>query len=102
MSDLDNCSKVVSMAHYILENKTTIRATAQAFNTPKSTVHHELNTRLKYLNRNLYNKVKKLLKQNFETKHIHGGEATKLKYLRIKDNININDEIEATIKISNK
>ena len=59
MSEINNCSKVIMMAHYILENNTTIRATAQAFNTPKSTVHHELNTRLKYVNRNLYVKVKK-------------------------------------------
>lgn len=98
MSEINNCSKVIMMAHYILENNTTIRATAQAFNTPKSTVHHELNTRLKYVNRNLYVKVKKLLRQNFETKHIHGGEATKLKYLKLKDEINPNDEIEAQYK----
>lgn len=97
MSDIDNCSKVIMMAHYILENKTTIRATAKAFNTPKSTVHHELNTKLKYLNKNLYNQVKKLLKENFETKHIHGGESTRLKYAKLKENININDEIEAQL-----
>lgn len=98
MSNIDNCSKVIMMAHYILENNTTIRATAQAFNTPKSTVHHELNTRLKYINRDLYTKVKKLLKQNFERKHINGGEATRLKYLKLKENININDKIEAQYK----
>ena len=98
MSDINNCSKVIMMANYLLENNTTIRATAQAFSTPKSTVHHELNTRLKYVNRNLYIKVKKLLRQNFETKHIHGGEATKLKYLKVKDEIKPNDEIESRYK----
>ena len=34
----------------ILENKTTIRATAKKFGIPKSTVHHDLSTKLKYIN----------------------------------------------------
>jgi len=27
-------------------------------------------------------------------KHIHGGESTKLKYEKLKQNININDELD--------
>ena len=52
--------RVLMLADYILENNTTIRATAKVFNIPKSTVHHDLSTKLKYINHNLYKKVKKL------------------------------------------
>lgn len=89
--------RVINLAYYILENQTTIRATAKTFNIPKSTVHHDLSTKLKYINHNLYKQVKNLLKNNFEIKHIHGGESTKLKYQKLKNIINKNDEIEATL-----
>ena len=55
-----NETVVENMAFFILENKTTIRATAKYFNIPKSTVHHNLSTKLKFINYNLYKKVKKL------------------------------------------
>ena len=89
--------RATTLAYYILENKTTIRSTANAFNIPKSTVHHDLSIKLKYLNLNLYNIVKKHLNNNFKIKHIHGGESTKIKYEKLKKNINKNDEIEALL-----
>jgi len=90
-------SQIVDMANYLLENKTTIRATAKIFNIPKSTIHNYLNTRLKHINLELYKQVKKLLKENFNIKHIHGGESTKKKYEKLKENININDKIEGIL-----
>lgn len=86
--DLD--TKTLQLAYYILENKTTIRATAKAFNIPKSTVHIYLSTRLKHINYPLYCDVKKLLIDNFNIKHIHGGETTKHKYLELKKEITKN------------
>ncbi len=94
-SDFD--SQIINLANYILENKTTIRATAKHFNIPKSTVHHYLSVKLKYINHSLFKKVKELLEQNFKIKHIHGGESTKNKYLKLKNLINKNDEIEALL-----
>ena len=47
MNDISN--RPIILANYILENKTTIRATAKEFNIPKSTVHHDLSVKLKYL-----------------------------------------------------
>lgn len=85
------------MACYILDNNTTIRATAQYFNIPKSTVHHNLSTKLKYIDYPLFKQVKHHLAQNFNVKHIHGGEATRLKYAKIKSAININDQLENII-----
>ena len=96
MIDDDIDERVYLLANYILDNQTTIRATAAAFNIPKSTVHHDLSTKLKYLNYPLFLQVKHLLDENFSVKHIHGGESTKHKYEQLKKEINCNDEIEYT------
>ena len=58
MKNYDNETRIISLANYILENQTTIRATAKEFNIPKSTVHHDLSTKLKNINFNLYKQVK--------------------------------------------
>ena len=89
--------RIIKLANYILDNQTTIRATAKVFGLAKSTVHHDLSFKLKYLNYSLYLQVKKLLENNFNIKHIHGGESTKLKYEKLKQEININDQLESLI-----
>ena len=95
MNYFDNETKIIDQAYFILNNKSTIRATAKEFGIPKSTVHHNLSNKLKYINYSLYKQVKNLLNENFSVKHIHGGEATKIKYEKLKQVINKNDEIEA-------
>ena len=82
------------LANHILEHNSTIRATAKDFGLPKSTVHHDLSVKLKYINYSLYLKVKKLLDKNFSIKHLHGGESTKQKYLALKQHIDNNDAYE--------
>ena len=93
--DLDN--RAVNLAYYILDNQTTIRATEKAFSLPKSTVHHDLSYKLKYIDYALYLKVKKLLEENFKIKHIHGGESTKHKYELLKMENKPNENIEYLI-----
>lgn len=93
----DYNSRPLELANYILENQTTIRATAKAFGIPKSTVHHDLSVKLKYINYSLYLEVKKLLDENFSIKHLHGGESTRLKYQALKQVINKYDEAEFSI-----
>ena len=90
-----NNEQILNIAQYILGNQTTIRATAKFFNIPKSTVHHHLTTKLKSINYGLFKEIKKLMTENFKIKHIHGGESTKKKYEKLKENININDDIVA-------
>ena len=87
-------SYIEAIAYHIIENNSTIRSTAQYFNRPKSTIHHDLSVKLKHINLPLYREVKKLLKTNFENKHIHGGESTKIKYQKLKEEINKNDELD--------
>ena len=95
MTNFDNNERVLMLANYILDNHTTIRATAKEFNIPKSTVHHDLSNKLKYINYSLFKQVKKLLDENFNIKHIHGGISTKIKYEKLKAEINKNDELDS-------
>lgn len=69
-------------ARYIISNKTTIRETAKHFGYSKSTVHNDVSNKLKKTNKKLFLKVNKILKNNFQEKHIRGGESTKNKYLK--------------------
>ena len=65
---------------YIVEHKSTVRATAAHFGISKSTVHKDVTQTLKRSNKNMYYEVKKILEQNKSERHIRGGEATKRKY----------------------
>ena len=88
----------LELAYHILDNNTTIRATAKAFNIPKSTVHHILKTNLKFVSYPLHKQVRELMIRNFNTKHIHGGEATKKKYEQLKNEINEYNEYEFKVE----
>lgn len=68
------------MGEYIIKTQSTVRSTAKIFGVSKSTVHKDVAQRLKYINPNLYKKVKKVLEINKSQRHIRGGMATKLKY----------------------
>lgn len=73
--------QIVDIANYILDNKLTIRSAGSFFNIPKSTLHYNLSNRLRKINIQLYFSLHNYLQNNFNEKHIRGGEATKLKYL---------------------
>jgi len=72
--------RACELGNYIIENKSTVRATAKKFGISKSTVHKDLTERLFYANRTLYNEVKELLEYNKSQRHIRGGIATRIKY----------------------
>ena len=72
--------RTLQEARYITSTQETIRQTAKVFNQSKSTVHNDLSKRLKGMDKDMYERVKKLLDQNFSEKHIRGGQSTKQKY----------------------
>lgn len=72
--------RAVSLAQYIIENKTTVRAAARQFGVSKSTVHKDLSERLPAFNRPLFLQVKEVLEENKAERHIRGGIATRKKY----------------------
>ena len=76
--------RCVVLGLYIVENNTTVRATASRFGISKSTVHKDVTQTLKSINKSLYLDVKSVLEKNKEERHLRGGEAPKQKYLVCK------------------
>lgn len=77
----------VAFGEYMVSHKATVRATAKAFGVSKSTVHKDLTQVLPMLSPSLFKKVKAVLEENKEQRHIRGGMATKQKYLGSHKNI---------------
>ena len=72
--------RAVELAHYLIENRTTVRAAAKKFGVSKSTVHKDLSERLPLYDRPLYLQVKAVMEENKAQRHIRGGLATRKKY----------------------
>lgn len=73
------------LGEYIRDEKATVRDCAGHFGISKSTVHKDVTQRLIRLNPTLYKGVREVLDTNKEERHIRGGEATKQKYLSLKN-----------------
>ncbi len=84
MSELEN--RTIEEAKYIIRTQQTVRESAKYFNISKSTLHSDLKNRLPKINFELYTKVCKILTAHFEQKHLRGGNATKLKWQRSREN----------------
>jgi len=77
-------NRVEEISDYILEKKETIRQTAKKYNISKSTVHKDIKERLKEIDLKKYNQIRIILNNHIETRHILGGQSTKLKYEKLK------------------
>ena len=76
--------RAISLAHYIIDSKDTVRGAAKKFGISKSTVHKDVSERLKKINPMLAQEVRIILDENKAERHIRGGMATKLKYSHLK------------------
>lgn len=72
--------RVLQIAAYIVEYKSTVRGVATVFNVSKSTVHKDVTERLPRINKELYRQVRDVLELNKSERHLRGGEATRKKY----------------------
>jgi len=72
------------LAEYIITQKATVRAAAGAFGISKSTVHKDVRERLKHIDPDLYESVRRILSYNKSVRHLRGGEATRKKYRQIR------------------
>lgn len=72
--------RVREAGQYILDTRATIRETAKFLKTSKSTIHKDIEIRLKEIDTECYNRVSEILRNNFEKKHINGGISTKKKW----------------------
>ena len=62
-----------------------MRQTASVFGVSKSTVHKDVTERLPLLNDVVAAKVRHILDNNKAERHLRGGEATKRKYLGMRE-----------------
>ena len=72
----------INLAHYIIESKDTVRGAARKFGISKSTVHKDVTERLEKINPMLAKEVREILDENKAERHIRGGRATKMKYMK--------------------
>ena len=73
--------RVIKCAEYIVETGCTVRACSAHFSISKSTVHKDVSERLKYVDTELYERVREILNLNLSERHIRGGNATREKYV---------------------
>ena len=78
---------IIEIANYILENRCTVRQCATAFGISKSAVHSYVNTKLKYIDIDLYDEVRGVLEYNLSVRHLRGGESTKKLYQKKNKNV---------------
>ena len=74
--------RAISLARYIIDSKDTVRGAAKKFCISKSTVHKDVTERLQKINPLLAKEVREILDENKAERHIRGGMATKLKYMK--------------------
>ncbi len=72
--------RVEEIANYIIEEKSTLRDTANVFMISKSTAHTDMTVRLPQVDTEKYEKVREVLDTNLAERHIRGGHSTQLKY----------------------
>ena len=86
----DEKDRCIKLAEYLIDNNSTVRATAKYFGISKSTVHKDIAEKLPHIQYELYQKAKNVLEKNKAERHIRGGQATKDKYLiQLKDKRNL-------------
>ena len=78
--------RVLREAEHIALTGQTLRKTAQLMGISKSTVHKDMSKRLRTIDAELYDKVRKVTEENKSLRHIRGGEASRDKYMRMKEN----------------
>ena len=74
--------RAINLAQYIIDSKDTVRGAAKKFCISKSTVHKDVTERLIHINPLLAKEVRNVLDENKAERHIRGGMATKLKYMK--------------------
>ncbi len=80
--------RAIELAQYIINSKDTVRGTAKKYGISKSTVHKDVSDRLLKINPILAKEVRIVLDKNKSQRHIRGGMATKLKYIKEKEKEN--------------
>ena len=78
-------TRVVDAAEFIVSTGATVRVCARKFGVSKSTVHKDMRDRLPRIDKVLARKVDKVLGINRAERHLRGGQATRMKYARRRE-----------------
>lgn len=78
-------ARIVEEANYLISTKQTIREVAKFFKRSKSSIHKDMQERLKVISPKLNDEIQKILAQHKKERHIKGGMATKEKYTKKGD-----------------
>lgn len=78
--DESTIRRCITVAHYMLEKRATVRQAAAEFGLSKSSVHKDMCHRLPRIDTRLAKQVAALLEYNKSVRHLRGGEATKRRY----------------------
>lgn len=76
--------RCISIAKYMILTGATVRRAASVFGISKSTVHKDVTERLKTCDKELFYRTEEVLMKNKSERHLRGGEATRVKYLLIR------------------
>lgn len=82
--------RVLRAAEHIAQTGATVRQTARLLRVSKSTVHKDMETRLKQLSEPLYQEVLQVFARNKAERHLRGGEATRKRYAQLRDPTTLN------------
>ena len=77
--------RVMQAAEHILETGATVRACAAKFGVSKTTIHKDMRDRLPRMDEKLSAKVDSVLQKNLRERHLRGGDATRQKFRRMRD-----------------
>ncbi|MCX7885406.1 MAG: sporulation transcriptional regulator SpoIIID [Caloramator sp.] len=77
--------RVLEVANYIINSRSTIRKAAKMFGVSKSTIHKDITERLPKINPQIAKEAKKILDINKAERHLRGGRATKMKYKSVNE-----------------
>ena len=78
-------SRARTLAEHIAATGDPVRGAGEKFGVSKSTVHKDVTERLRDIDAQLYMRVKEILELNLNERHLRGGNATKEKYRRERE-----------------
>lgn len=81
--------RIKEEANQVVKTKITIRELAKQTNLSKSTIHKDLNYRLKEIDEDLFDEVNKVFLEHLKVRHIRGGISTKEKYSKNRNRYTI-------------
>jgi len=78
--------RTLKEAEMIIKSKKTLRELANELNIGKSTIHKDMQIRLKAIDFDKYQQVQAIFREHINIRHLHGGESTRKKYQKNKIN----------------